>query len=568
MPSPVGLVVKNGWNSLSLTSAGMPIAVVAHPDLDRLAEIARGHRQDGFERSVARLALALVGGVEAVAEQVEEHARHVLRRQLDRRDVLAVGALQGDVEVLILGAGAMIGEIERFLDERVDVDALSDAAAAARMRQHALDDVVGALAVLGDPLEVAGQHVDDLVDFAALVLVERRERRRGRLLQFVEQLDRKRGEIIDEVERVLDLVRNPGGQLAERGHLLGLDQVGLGRLQIVQRRLGGVARGADLGFGVLALAFETAALDQAVAQHAERCRHRPDLGDIRARQRHVEFPVRNRSHASFELLQGHGDGAHGQRGQAERDRQRDDPNQDREVDRELGPASRRVAPGHGPLLDPIDDLVDFVTDIDNVALRLRHQGVAGGAVVAGEGHAGLMRHFVQDIDFASDGGHERGIDRRDRLQIGVEPRLGGGGVLLRTRELRNRRVNDPILQIAEVLARRIGVLDHGDQQRFLGEALRVRAPVLVSAAGTRWRGSRAEGLKGRSAVRGSTHAASRWSHVSIARPGPRRAAPTQAPAIGAHEAGKPRPKPPRIARVCPFRPMRIIPYLAIRQKGA
>ena len=51
------------------------------------------------------------------------------------------------------------------------------------------------------------------------------------------------GEIVDEVERVLDLVRDAGGQLAERGHLLGLDQLGLRRLQIAQRRLRRVARG-------------------------------------------------------------------------------------------------------------------------------------------------------------------------------------------------------------------------------------------------------------------------------------------------------------------------------------
>ena len=117
--------------------------------------------------------------------------------------------------------------------------------------------------------------LDRLVDLGALVLVERGERGRGRLLQFVEQLDRKAGEIVDEVERVLDLVRDPGGQLAERRHLLGLDQIGLRRLQVAQRRLGGVARGADLRFGALSFAFETVPLDQAVAQHAERSRSSP-----------------------------------------------------------------------------------------------------------------------------------------------------------------------------------------------------------------------------------------------------------------------------------------------------
>ena len=217
-----------------------------------------------------------------------------------------VGALERDVEVRVLGAGAVIGEVQRFLDERVEVDALPRPAAFARMRQHAFDDVVGALSVLDDPLEVAGQRGEDFVDIAALFLFQRRERRGGLLLQFVEQFDRKAGEIVDEVERVLDLVRDSGRQLAERGHLFGLDQAGLRRLQLVQRRLGRIARRADLGFGALSLALETVPLDQAVAQHAERPRHRSDLGPVVPRQRDVELAVGDRRHAPLQLLAGGG----------------------------------------------------------------------------------------------------------------------------------------------------------------------------------------------------------------------------------------------------------------------
>ena len=63
-------------------------------------------------------------------------------------------------------------------------------------------------------------------------------RRRGALLQLVEQLDRERGKVVDEVQRVLDLVGDPGGQLTEGGHLLRLDQAVLGAAQIAERRLG------------------------------------------------------------------------------------------------------------------------------------------------------------------------------------------------------------------------------------------------------------------------------------------------------------------------------------------
>ena len=56
-----------------------------------------------------------------------------------------------------------------------------------------------------------------------------------RLPQFVDQFDRDGREIVDEIERVLDLVRDAGGQLAERGELLGLDQAVLRGPQVLQR---------------------------------------------------------------------------------------------------------------------------------------------------------------------------------------------------------------------------------------------------------------------------------------------------------------------------------------------
>jgi hypothetical protein len=43
------------------------------------------------------------------------------------------------------------------------------------MREHAPNNVVGALAVLFNTFEVAYQRGDNVVDFTALMLVERRE---------------------------------------------------------------------------------------------------------------------------------------------------------------------------------------------------------------------------------------------------------------------------------------------------------------------------------------------------------------------------------------------------------
>jgi hypothetical protein len=94
---------------------------------------------------------------------------------------------QRDVEARILSAGAVIGEVQRVLDQGVEVDLPTLTADPRRVFEHALDDAIGALAVLGDLVEVAAQHLDDLVDRGALVFAERRHRRRRRFRQLQQQ---------------------------------------------------------------------------------------------------------------------------------------------------------------------------------------------------------------------------------------------------------------------------------------------------------------------------------------------------------------------------------------------
>ncbi len=55
------------------------------------------------------------------------------------------------------------------------------------------------------------------------------------LVQLVDQFPRQRREIVDEIERVLDFVRDAGGELAERGKLFGLHQAILRGAQFVER---------------------------------------------------------------------------------------------------------------------------------------------------------------------------------------------------------------------------------------------------------------------------------------------------------------------------------------------
>ena len=70
----------------------------------------------------------------------------------------AVGSkdlFQRDIEALLLGPRPVIGEIEAFLDERIDIDGPVLTRAFARVQQHVLDDRIRALPVLHNLVEIA-----------------------------------------------------------------------------------------------------------------------------------------------------------------------------------------------------------------------------------------------------------------------------------------------------------------------------------------------------------------------------------------------------------------------------
>src|SRR5215470_6369443 len=175
-------------------------AVVTHPDLDAFAELAGYDLKQGAESAIV-LAAALGDRIETVADEVKEHAAHILRHDLDRREIAVEVELQSDLEILVLCSGAMIGEVQALLDECIQIGRLPVTAAATRVLQHAADDAVGATTVLGDLFETAGQHLYCLENLSAFGGVERANRLRRCFLQFVQQLDRQTGEIVDEIER-------------------------------------------------------------------------------------------------------------------------------------------------------------------------------------------------------------------------------------------------------------------------------------------------------------------------------------------------------------------------------
>ena len=106
------------------------------------------------------------------------------------------------------------------------------AAALARMQQHVLDDGIGALAVLHDLFQIVLQKPRQLIDFGADLLRELSWLEH--VVQLVSQFGRKGGEIVDEVERVLDLMRDAGGELAERSEFFGLHQAVLRGAEVVE----------------------------------------------------------------------------------------------------------------------------------------------------------------------------------------------------------------------------------------------------------------------------------------------------------------------------------------------
>src|SRR5262249_49233592 len=122
-------------------------AVVAHPYFDRVAEIARRHLQHRAKVRSGAVTLPPGGRIKAVAEHIQKHSGHLLRRQRHRTETAVKLALQSDVEARILGARTVIGEVERLLDHRVEINHPALARNPAGVFEHALDDTVGALAV-------------------------------------------------------------------------------------------------------------------------------------------------------------------------------------------------------------------------------------------------------------------------------------------------------------------------------------------------------------------------------------------------------------------------------------
>src|SRR5882762_11632515 len=108
-------------------------AVVADADFYPVAEASCRRTQRRFEGLVVCFGLALGSSVEAVGDQVEQCTGNFLRIHFCRTRVRVEVALERDAETRLFCPRAVIGEIEAFLDQGVDVGGSVLAGAFTRM---------------------------------------------------------------------------------------------------------------------------------------------------------------------------------------------------------------------------------------------------------------------------------------------------------------------------------------------------------------------------------------------------------------------------------------------------
>ena len=165
-------------------------AVVADLHLDAVAEVLGRGSERGFIIAPGCFGFTLRRRVEAVGDQVEQQPRNILREEIDLAGGWVKRPLQGDIEALLLRPCPMIGEIEALIDQGVDIDRPMLSRPLPRVQQHVLDDRVGALAVLHDLVEIALQHIRDVIDLGTQLTVEVRASKRPS--QFINEFDRDR----------------------------------------------------------------------------------------------------------------------------------------------------------------------------------------------------------------------------------------------------------------------------------------------------------------------------------------------------------------------------------------
>src|SRR5262245_60811760 len=97
-------------------------AVIPNPDFHTIAKAScRGHK-GWFIAITISVGFTLCCRIKAVRDQVQKHPRDILRKYVGLASGRVERPRHGDVEALFLSACTVIGEIEAFFDQGVDID--------------------------------------------------------------------------------------------------------------------------------------------------------------------------------------------------------------------------------------------------------------------------------------------------------------------------------------------------------------------------------------------------------------------------------------------------------------
>jgi hypothetical protein len=100
-------------------------AIVAYADFDPVTEIFGSSRDHRRVVALICLRFTLRRSVKAVGNQVEQHPGNLLGEQISLTCGQIKGPFQGDVEALLLSPRPVIGQIETFIDESIDIHQLA-----------------------------------------------------------------------------------------------------------------------------------------------------------------------------------------------------------------------------------------------------------------------------------------------------------------------------------------------------------------------------------------------------------------------------------------------------------
>src|SRR5689334_16242911 len=139
--------------------------IITDPNFDAVSKISGcGKKSRLIVTSLSLLALDCC--VKAIRDKIEKRPRYLSREQINLPDAGVKRLFQFDGETSRLGSFAVVGTVQAFIHESIDVAQSMLPGTLTRMKQHALDDRVGTLAVLHDFLKVAAQHVGQLFDLS------------------------------------------------------------------------------------------------------------------------------------------------------------------------------------------------------------------------------------------------------------------------------------------------------------------------------------------------------------------------------------------------------------------